>query len=52
MAEQYREYVDPVTDDVYRDGVRDGKFVVDKALTATGFDGTEDVDWENITEIE
>ena len=52
MAEQYREYKDPITDDIYRDGVRDGKFVVDKALTATGFDGIEGIDWENISEIE
>ena len=52
MATQYRIYTDPVTGDIYRDGVRDGKFVVDKALTATGFDGTEGVDWENIQEVE
>ena len=52
MAEQYREYEDPVTGDIYRDGVRDGKWVLDKALTETGFDGTEDVDWENIEETE
>jgi len=52
MAEQYREYVDPITGDIYRDGVRDGKFVLDKELTATGFDGAEDTDWENLDEIE
>lgn len=32
----------------FRDGVRNGEFVVDKALTATGFSGTEGVDWVNI----
>lgn len=28
--------------------VRDGYYVVDKTLTATGFAGTEGVDWENV----
>jgi hypothetical protein len=52
MAEQYREYTDPITGDIYRDGVRDGKYVIDKVLTAAGFSGVEDTDWENISEIE
>jgi hypothetical protein len=52
MATQYREYEDPITGDKYRDGVRDSKWVVDKALTTTGFDGIENIDWENIEETE
>ena len=52
MAEQYRQYEDPVTGDIYRDGVRDGKYVVDKCLTVAGFSGVEDVDWENLSELE
>jgi hypothetical protein len=32
----------------YRDGVRAGKYVIDKALTVTGFEGIENIDWENI----
>jgi hypothetical protein len=43
---QYVEYSDGV--DTYRDGVRGGAYVIDKELTATGFAGTEDVDWENL----
>jgi len=44
--EQYRLYTDGSY--IYRDGVRSGKFVIDKALTALGFGGTESVD-EGIT---
>jgi len=29
----------------FRDGVRGGEYVVDKALTATGFSGTQGTDW-------
>jgi|APHig6443717497_1056834.scaffolds.fasta_scaffold214209_4 hypothetical protein len=43
---QYGIYDDGVTK--VRDGVRDGRYVIDKALTPTGFDGTEGVDWENL----
>ena len=46
MAVQYRYYTDGVG--TYRDGVRNGMFVVDKELTPLGFDGVEDTDWENI----
>ncbi len=46
MATQYVTYTDGSAK--YRDGVRDGKYVIDKALTATGFAGTENIDWENI----
>lgn len=45
---QYTYYEDPITRDEYRDGVRDGKFVIDKALTGLGFSGTESID-EGIT---
>jgi len=46
---QYQVYTDGV--DTYRDGVRAGAYVIDHALTATGFAGTEGVDWENIETI-
>ena len=42
-------YTDPVTGDVYRDGERDGAYVIDIEINHDpGFDGTEDDDWENI----
>lgn len=44
---QYRIYKDLIS--TYRIGVRDESFVFDKTLTATGFDGTENADWENLT---
>lgn len=34
----------------WREGIRAGNFVRDKTLTATGWDGVEDVDWENVYE--
>jgi len=55
---QYTLYEDPITGDEYRDGVRDGKFVIDQALTPLGFDGSESVDegvtgdWLNLKEYE
>ena len=33
---------------LFRDGVRNGVFVLDKAITPTGFAGVEDTDWVNI----
>lgn len=45
---QYIEYTDGT--DTYRDGVRDGAYVIDVELTATGFDGEEDTDWKNLEE--
>ena len=54
MATQYVKYEDPITGDVYRDGVRDGNWVLDKEIThgaGAGFDGTENVDWENIETV-
>lgn len=32
----------------FRKGIRNSILVTDKTLTATGFSGTENVDWENI----
>lgn len=48
MATQYRQFEDPVTGTKYREGVRDGKFVIDKALTTLGFDGEYGTDWETV----
>ena len=33
---------------IYRKGVRSGTFVIDKALTSTGFRGIENTDWTNL----
>lgn len=46
IGEQYLPFTDSVTD--IRVGVRATKFVVDKALTSTGFAGIENTDWVNI----
>ena len=46
----YVELTDGTT--TIRKGVRDGKFVIDIALTVTGFEGIEDIDWENIKTVE
>ena len=43
---QYQIYTNNIV--TFRDGVRDGAYVIDKALTPNGFDGIEDIDWENI----
>ncbi len=43
---QYEEYTDGVN--TVRQGVRDGAFVQDIALTETGFSGEEGIDWENV----
>ena len=34
----------------WREGIRSDNFVRDKTLTATGWDGIENVDWENVYE--
>jgi hypothetical protein len=47
---QYVIYTDGVT--IYRDGVRNGAYVIDVTLTVTGFAGVENVDWENVYEIQ
>lgn len=49
---QYIYYTDPDTGLKFRDGVRDGKYVIDKELTPTGFSGSETTDWENLTTSE
>lgn len=46
---QYVTYTDGV--DTFRDGVRDGTYVIDKALTPLGFGGTEGIDWENVEAV-
>ena len=46
---QYRLFVDDSI--TYRIGVRGNSWVKDRTLTATGFDGTEGIDWENIETI-
>jgi hypothetical protein len=38
--------------DGYRQVVRDGALCIDMELTATGFDGVEDTDWENVIQID
>jgi uncharacterized protein (TIGR02145 family) len=43
---QYLLYSDGVV--TWRKGARGGYFVLDKTLDATGFDGAEDVNWENV----
>jgi hypothetical protein len=48
---QYLTYTDPDTGLLVREGARDGKFVTDVELTVTGFNGTENIDWENIDNI-
>ena len=47
--EQYLIYGDEYR--LWRKGVRDGEFVLDKIITPTGFDGIEDTDWENIKSV-
>jgi hypothetical protein len=37
---------------IFRKGVRDNAFVVDAALTPTGFSGTENIDWENLKYVQ
>lgn len=34
---------------IYRRGIRDSKIVIDITVTETGFEGTENVDWLNLT---
>lgn len=37
--------------DGYRELVREAIYVIDRKLTELGFDGVEDVDWENVVSI-
>ena len=49
---QYQTYTDGI--DTFRDGVRDGNYVVDVAIntkTAADFLGVEGIDWENIEQM-
>lgn len=46
IDQQYIYYTDGTY--YWRKGVRDSKYVIDKTLTVTGFNGTEGVDWENV----
>jgi uncharacterized protein (TIGR02145 family) len=48
-SETYVTFTDGVT--TFRKGVRNGSFVIDLALTPTGFTGTQGIDWENIYSI-
>ena len=43
---QYNLYSDGVA--LYRDGVRNGRYVIDKSLTGNSFSGVENTDWTNI----
>ena len=45
----YTMYTDSVTGTKFRVGMRNSQLQVDKALTATGFDGAENTDWENVS---
>lgn len=47
---QYIYYDDGV--EYWRKGVRDGSYVIDHALTLTGFGGLENTDWENVWSIQ
>jgi hypothetical protein len=49
---QYQEYTDGV--DTFRDGVRNGKWVIDVVIGPLGFGvgAVENVDWENIIEYD
>jgi len=42
-----------ITDDTdtFRLNVRNGQFHIDQELTSTGFDGTENTDWKNISVV-
>jgi hypothetical protein len=46
---QYSIYTDPLTGLKIRDGVRDGKYIIDKELIVGGFFAGEGFGWENIS---
>lgn len=48
-TDQYKYFSDGT--EIWRKGVRDTYFVLDKALTILGFNGAEDTDWENVVKI-
>ena len=43
--EQYRYYLDTDTGLLFRDGVRDSEYVIDKELISNGFSGVEGIGW-------
>lgn len=47
--QQYIYYTDGTY--YWRKGVRNSEYVIDKTLTATGFNGSEGIDWENVWSI-
>lgn len=47
--QQYIYYTDGST--IWRKGVRNSEYVIDKTLTGTGFNGIENTDWENVWSI-
>jgi hypothetical protein len=44
----YLTMSDNTTSMKFRIGIRNSQYVIDKELTATGFSGVENVDWQNI----
>lgn len=50
--EQYTVYTEPNTGAVWRDGTRGLLYVIDRAITATGFAGVEGTDWENVWSLD
>jgi hypothetical protein len=50
LAPQYRYFKETST--LYRAGIRSGQYVIDKALTTTGFSGVENTDWSNVSNLE
>ena len=48
-SSQYYSFTDGSV--IYRIGARGTAYVRDRTLTATGFSGTEGIDWENIETI-
>ena len=49
MIPQYYECTDGTA--IYRFGVRNLAYVVDRTITSLGFLGVEDTDWENLKEL-
>lgn len=43
---QYVTYTDGTS--TFRDGVRNGAYVIDKTITPLGFAGVENTDWINV----
>ena len=45
----YHYYSDGIS--IFREGIRNGHFVIDTVLTAIGWAGVENTDWENLISI-